>query len=88
MKKGSAACSRTHSELDQPRMLSGLVIRDAICFYPLSHGPIAQRLEQGTHNPLVPGSNPGGPNVQRSDVRDRRSDCEMQSCTGVSPPGC
>src|ERR1700712_91885 len=24
-------------------------------------GPIAQRLEQGTHNPLVPGSNPGGP---------------------------
>ena len=27
----------------------------------LSSGPIAQRLEQGTHNPLVPGSNPGGP---------------------------
>jgi hypothetical protein len=26
-----------------------------------AHGPIAQRLEQGTHNPLVPGSNPGGP---------------------------
>ena len=25
-------------------------------------GPVAQRLEQGTHNPLVPGSNPGGPN--------------------------
>ncbi len=25
------------------------------------NGPIAQRLEQGTHNPLVPGSNPGGP---------------------------
>src|SRR5215471_16543993 len=25
------------------------------------HGPVAQRLEQGTHNPLVPGSNPGGP---------------------------
>ena len=24
-------------------------------------GSIAQRLEQGTHNPLVPGSNPGGP---------------------------
>ena len=24
-------------------------------------GPVAQRLEQGTHNPLVPGSNPGGP---------------------------
>src|SRR6266850_7724737 len=31
--------------------------------YPLAllHGPIAQRLEQATHNRLVPGSNPGGP---------------------------
>src|SRR5262249_42442567 len=28
------------------------------------HGPIAQRLEQGTHNPLVPGSNPGGPSLR------------------------
>ena len=27
----------------------------------LQCGPVAQRLEQGTHNPLVPGSNPGGP---------------------------
>jgi hypothetical protein len=27
-------------------------------------GPIAQRLEQGTHNPLVPGSNPGGPSLR------------------------
>ncbi len=27
------------------------------------HGSIAQRLEQGTHNPLVPGSNPGGPTI-------------------------
>ena len=26
-----------------------------------SVGSVAQRLEQGTHNPLVPGSNPGGP---------------------------
>ena len=24
-------------------------------------GPVAQRSEQRTHNPLVPGSNPGGP---------------------------
>ncbi len=24
-------------------------------------GPVAQRLEQGTHNPLVVGSNPTGP---------------------------
>src|SRR5437762_1829168 len=28
------------------------------------HGPVAQRLEQGTHNPLVPGSNPGGPSLR------------------------
>src|SRR3712207_6824284 len=28
------------------------------------NGPIAQRLEQGTHNPLVPGSNPGGPTLR------------------------
>src|SRR5690606_36450209 len=26
-------------------------------------GPIAQRSEQGTHNPLVPGSSPGGPTI-------------------------
>src|SRR5579859_2812800 len=25
------------------------------------HGPLAQRLEQRTHNPLVEGSNPSGP---------------------------
>src|SRR6476661_7848691 len=29
--------------------------------YFLDTGPVAQRLEQGTHNSLVPGSNPGGP---------------------------
>src|SRR4051794_38842236 len=29
--------------------------------YPRAFGPVAQRLEQGTHNSLVPGSNPGGP---------------------------
>ena len=27
-------------------------------------GPVAQRLEQGTHNPLVAGSNPAGPTMQ------------------------
>jgi hypothetical protein len=26
-------------------------------------GPVAQRLEQGTHNPLVAGSNPAGPTI-------------------------
>jgi hypothetical protein len=33
----------------------------------LGKGPIAQRLEQGTHNPLVPGSNPGGPTERELD---------------------
>ena len=28
-------------------------------------GPVAQRLEQRTHNPSRPGSNPGGPKVSR-----------------------
>src|SRR5947209_13419192 len=38
----------------------------AICYdlVPKKHGPVAQRLEQGTHNPLVPGSNPGGPTIR------------------------
>jgi hypothetical protein len=33
-----------------------------VCYASMrKYGPVAQRLEQGTHNPLVPGSNPGGP---------------------------
>src|SRR5579875_547651 len=28
-------------------------------------GPVAQRLEQGTHNPLVGGSNPSGPTTPK-----------------------
>ena len=28
-----------------------------------NEGPVAQRLEQGTHNPLVGGSNPSGPTI-------------------------
>ena len=27
------------------------------------HGPVAQRSEQGTHNPLVAGSNPAGSTI-------------------------
>jgi hypothetical protein len=42
-------------------MLSGLVTSGLLCFTSITCGPVAQRLEQGTHNPLVPGSNPGGP---------------------------
>ena len=46
---------------EQIRMLSGLVTSGLLCFNCWLRGPVAQRLEQGTHNPLVPGSNPGGP---------------------------
>ena len=35
-------------------------------------GPVAQRLEQGTHNPLVPGSNPGGPSLRFGAQRESR----------------
>jgi hypothetical protein len=34
------------------------------CQFAYEVGPVAQRLEQGTHNPLVPGSNPGGPSLR------------------------
>jgi hypothetical protein len=37
------------------------VVDRSHAFIAQTTGPIAQRLEQGTHNPLVPGSNPGGP---------------------------
>ena len=30
-------------------------------FFLINEGPVAQRLEQRTHNPLVLGSNPSGP---------------------------
>ena len=43
------------------------------CFRLRQLGPVAQRLEQGTHNPLVVGSNPTGPifcAARRSSLRD------------------
>ncbi len=36
--------------------------------YTSGKGPVAQRLEQGTHNPLVLGSNPSGPTTLRLKV--------------------
>ena len=45
-------------------------------------GPVAQRLEQGTHNPLVPGSNPGGP-MKISDCGMRIADLNG-ACGGAS----
>ena len=40
-------------------------------------GSIAQRLEQGTHNPLVEGSNPSGPNLFH--CGGARQTCEQHS---------
>src|SRR3954463_3748170 len=37
------------------------VLYDKHSCFCLMYGPVAQRLEQQTHNLLVPGSNPGGP---------------------------
>ena len=45
-----------------PLRYSKIVIGRSICH----RGPVAQRLEQGTHNPLVGGSNPSGPTMDRS----------------------
>src|SRR2546423_398317 len=39
-------------------------IGDEFNQYCRLRGPVAQRLEQRTHNSLVPGSNPGGPSFQ------------------------
>ena len=41
----------------------------------VSVGSIAQRLEQGTHNPLVEGSNPSGPNL--SHCWTNRQACDL-----------
>ena len=45
-------------------------------------GPVAQRLEQGTHNPLVPGSNPGGPSCFKRSVSLRP--CNYGLCRRIS----
>ena len=44
---------------------------------PVWVGSIAQRLEQGTHNPLVEGSNPSGPILFQ--CQSNRQNCGQQS---------
>ena len=49
--------------------LFGFTTRASLVSFCLpSNGPVAQRLEQGTHNPLVLGSNPSGPTIIRKKV--------------------
>ena len=45
-------------------VLVSIIFYDTICLF--SWGSVAQGLEQGTHNPLVVGSNPTGPTNYRS----------------------
>src|ERR1039458_1264358 len=54
--------SRTYGSLPRAKSkgVPALQLRDECVRYG-RRGPVAQRLEQQTHNLLVPGSNPGGP---------------------------
>ena len=48
-------------------------------------GPVAQRLEQGTHNPLVVGSNPTGPTMLRMSKSESEGESvDVLTITGVS----
>src|SRR5829696_4280156 len=61
--------------------------------YARGRGPVAQRSEQRTHNPSVPGSNPGGPTLkapayggfQSSGVRRLLRECELSATGGETP---
>ena len=78
----SAAVDFRQEGLPLPRH-GGEVDRDAF-------GPIAQRLEQGTHNPLVAGSNPAGPTNPRLAFRGipmRATSPDSTSNAPRAPPG-
>src|SRR5437016_2655064 len=67
-------------EISRPRSTSQRGWSPEVCYVLLLDrgGPVAQRLEQGTHNPLVPGSNPGGPSFCLT--RSRRGGGETAEC--------
>ena len=48
-------------------------------------GPVAQRLEQQTHNLLVPGSNPGGPTKASHRIRAQVPGCARDFGCGLPP---
>ena len=61
------------------------VLPEGACATFSAGGPVAQRLEQGTHNPLVRGSNPCGPtNPSRFVLNElmRVSQSEMPFASG------
>ena len=51
------------SEFFEPLFLFWGCKKKPLDQYISTNGPVAQRLEQGTHNPLVLGSNPSGPTI-------------------------
>ncbi len=55
---------------------------------PRQNGPVAQWLEQGTHNPLVVGSNPTGPTLRARRFTGRRGSRRgARGLRGVHPGG-
>ncbi len=62
---GSCVCKQPR----QPYKVAWDLGRTRLCG---QEGPVAQRLEQGTHNPLVGGSNPSGPTIE-SRIYDKTS---------------
>ena len=56
-----------HCALPIPCLQDGTAVQRFETSCRASNGPIAQRLEQGTHNPLVAGSNPAGPTCPRGE---------------------
>ena len=55
---------------DEIMVPSGSVGREpGVCLRCHPFGPVAQRLEQQTHNLLVAGSNPAGPTYLREELR-------------------
>src|SRR6185437_4082147 len=55
---------------------------------PRVKGPVAQRLEQRTHNPLVGGSNPSGPTMMIFRSRSSVLRCHCAVVASVSPCNC
>ena len=62
-----------HGARNYPSALTCQRPKEPGYFRPPQHGPVAQRSEQGTHNPLVAGSNPARPTFGRSISRGDKS---------------
>ena len=59
------------------KLLTCCVVWIIMIFNKLNKGPVAQGLEQGTHNPLVVGSKPTGPTKFKKDERKLLTCCTV-----------